>query len=374
MEATGSALTQDNSRSFFMLLRSAADIVEAADLETLLDELIMTAVVTTGAKYGALGVLGDSGHLSEFHHKGMSDELAARIGHLPVGKGVLGTLIRKPEPLRIPELSDHPDSVGFPPGHPPMGAFLGVPIAVGETVFGNLYLTDKPGGFTEEDEAAVLGLAVLAGSAVNTARLNERLNRLAVVEERERIARDIHDSIIQDLFGMGLGLQGMSAQIDPPLNERLRESVVRIDELIGRLRSLIFDLVHTEPNEPSARSSLAKLLEQLAAPFPTSVRLNMEVEHLADKRLLEDVRHIVKEATSNALRHAGADSVIVDIDRFKDQMVISVTDDGNGFKPDSVARGLGLDNLAARVERLGGTFGIRSGTDVGTVVEVTIPL
>ena len=357
-----------------MLLRSAADIVEAADLETLLDELIMTAVVTTGAKYGALGVLGDSGHLSEFHHKGMSDELAARIGHLPVGKGVLGTLIRKPEPLRIPELSDHPDSVGFPPGHPPMGAFLGVPIAVGETVFGNLYLTDKPGGFTEEDEAAVLGLAVLAGSAVNTARLNERLNRLAVVEERERIARDIHDSIIQDLFGMGLGLQGMSAQIDPPLNERLRESVVRIDELIGRLRSLIFDLVHTEPNEPSARSSLAKLLEQLAAPFPTSVRLNMEVEHLADKRLLEDVRHIVKEATSNALRHAGADSVIVDIDRFKDQMVISVTDDGNGFKPDSVARGLGLDNLAARVERLGGTFGIRSGTDVGTVVEVTIPL
>ena len=356
------------------LMRSAAAIVEASDLDSLLAEVIHTAVDATGARFGALGVIGDSGHLSEFHHRGIDSQTAAKIGHLPVGKGLLGTIIRTGQPLCIDEITDHPDSVGFPPHHPPMGSFLGVPITAGDQIFGNLYLTEKPGGFTEHDESLTMSLAVLAGSAVYTTRLNDRLNELAVLDERERIARDIHDSIIQDLFAMGLGLQGLSMRVDPPIDSTLRTNVERIDELIGRLRSLIFDLAHSDLHETSARASMSALLRQLAAPFTALVRLNMEIENLPDDRHLDDVRHIVKEATSNALRHSKGEAITVDIDSFDQQLIVSVADDGVGFDPELVSRGLGLGNLEARVDRLGGHLSIRSGAEHGTVVEVTIPL
>ncbi len=373
--AIGTVLTSrlDNT-DIFDLMSAATSIVEASDLTAILDELVATAVTTTRARYGALGVIGGHGALSEFHHLGTDPGMAARIGHLPVGQGVLGTLIRTGQPLRLDEITDHPDSVGFPPGHPKMGSFLGVPVSAADKIFGNLYLTEKPGGFTEADEAIVQGLATLAGSAINTARLNERINELAIVAERERIARDIHDSIIQDLFGLGLGLQGLAMRIDARAARELNATVDKIDDVITQLRSLIFDLSHPGRIDESARGSMKRLLDRLAEPYDATVTLNMTVDELPESRFADDIRHIVQESVSNALRHSEASRVTVDIDSFQDCVVLSVSDDGTGFDPNAVVRGLGMGNLEARVERLNGELSIRSEHGTGTVVEARIPL
>lgn len=147
-------------------------VADGLDLATTLRRILHAAVDLTGARYGALGVLGGDG-LSEFLYEGMSREQAVEVGSLPRGRGVLGELISHPVPLRLDHLSQHPSATGFPPGHPPMESFLGVPLRSGEAVFGNLYLTEKPGGFDEADEARVLALASAAGVAIRNAQLFE---------------------------------------------------------------------------------------------------------------------------------------------------------------------------------------------------------
>jgi len=156
------------------LLQAVLAVGSDLDLQVVLRRIVEAARSLVDADFGALGVLDDAGHgLSQFLVVGIDEDTATEIGSLPEGHGVLGQLIRDPRPLRLDDLSQHPSSFGFPPGHPPMRTFLGVPVRVRDAVFGNLYLTDKRGGasFDEEDEAVVLALAVAAGVAVQNARL-----------------------------------------------------------------------------------------------------------------------------------------------------------------------------------------------------------
>lgn len=168
------------------LLDAVLAIGEDLELEGLLDRVVAAAARLVGAPYAALGVLDEEGErLSAFLHHGVDDATAARIGELPTGDGLLGEVISAPVPLRLDHRTDHPASTEMPPGHPPMDAFLGVPVRVGDEVFGNLYLTDKPGGFTAEDEVALVGLATVAGAAVRNARV------LADAARQERWRRDL---------------------------------------------------------------------------------------------------------------------------------------------------------------------------------------
>lgn len=157
------------------LLEAVLSVGRGLDLSQVLREIVEAAVVLVDAGYGALGVIGDDQRLSQFLPVGISDALRKEIGDLPSGHGLLGELIRHPEPLRLPELSEHSASSGFPEHHPPMHSFLGVPIRVRDEVFGNLYLTEKRGGaeFDSEDEAVLSTLAVAAGVAIENARLFE---------------------------------------------------------------------------------------------------------------------------------------------------------------------------------------------------------
>ena len=157
------------------LLEAVMSVGRELDLPQVLRGIVEAAVVLVDAEYGALGVIGEDQKLSEFLPIGIDDDLRERIGDLPSGHGILGELIRNPEPLRLAELSEHPASYGFPAHHPPMHSFLGVPIRVRDEVFGNLYLTEKRGGidFDAEDEAVVTTLAVAAGIAIENARLYE---------------------------------------------------------------------------------------------------------------------------------------------------------------------------------------------------------
>ena len=162
-----------------VLLEAVVAVGGNLDLEIVLRKIIETAVPLVQARYGALGVIGDDGRLTEFITVGLDEAQIAAIDHWPEGHGLLGTLIRDPRPLRLPDLSAHPESHGFPPGHPAMRSFLGVPIRIRDEVYGNLYLTEKQGGgpFDEEDETLVIALAAAAGVAIDNARLYEEARR-----------------------------------------------------------------------------------------------------------------------------------------------------------------------------------------------------
>ncbi|MFE2383261.1 MULTISPECIES: sensor histidine kinase [Streptomyces] len=158
------------------LLEAVLSVGRELELEQVLHSIVEAAAALVDAEYAALGVIGPDGTtLAAFHTVGLSEERIHRIGPYPEGHGILGELIRHPEPLRLPKISEHPASYGFPPGHPPMNTFLGVPIRVRDQVFGNLYLTEKRGGldFDEEDESVLATLAVAAGVAIDNARLYE---------------------------------------------------------------------------------------------------------------------------------------------------------------------------------------------------------
>ena len=334
----------------------------------------------TGAKYGALGVLGDHDGLVDFVHLGLQPEAAREIGHLPRGSGVLGTLTKNPSTIRIDDISQHPDSVGFPAGHPPMTSFLGVPVAVGDRIFGNLYLTEKDGGFTDDDETLIEFLAVTAGSAIKTLRMQERLRRALVIEDRERIARDLHDSIIQDLFAVGLGIQASMARIDQDpegVRAQLDGAVDKIDETISALRRYIFDLRPPVWARTSLRRELADLVGQLSAAYPTNVTLDVAcTDGIVPAYLAGELIQIVKEALSNALRHSGASEIGVRVGCGQTQVVLSIADDGSGFDPTlaSHGSGMGLANMADRVAAAGGSFRVDTGARGGTTVRASFPL
>lgn len=360
------------------LVEGAASVAGQVDLSDLLRSTVEIAMDLTGARYGALGVLGRDGELVHFIPVGMDEETIARMPHPPRGRGVLGTITRESRIVRVEDVAAHPDAVGFPEGHPPMRSFLGVPVRVGNHVFGNLYLADKAPAFTEEDETLAELLAVTAGSAVATLRLQERLRRAALLEERERIARDLHDSIIQDLFAVGLSIQAQVNRIDPVQDEVrrwLEEAVEKLDETISALRRFIFDLRPPVWARPSLRQELADLVGQLAGPYQARVNLDVACPpDLIPPSLGDELLAVVKEALSNALRHSGARDIDVRVDGDPSRVMVAVTDDGRGFDPARARRGMGLANMATRVEAAGGSFTVDSAAGRGTVVRASFPL
>jgi signal transduction histidine kinase len=356
------------------LIEAAASVVGAGDLEQLLRRLVAEARAATGAKYTALGVLGEHGVLTEFLHEGLEPEQVALIGSPPTGKGVLGTLVRENRTIRLDSIEEHPDSFGFPAHHPAMHTFLGVPVAAGGRAFGNLYLTEKAGGFTDDDVMVVEALSRIAGAAVTTARLQERLRSIAVGEDRERIARDLHDSVIQDLFAVGLALQGVSERVnDSTAATTIEESIDRLDGVVERLRSYIFEL-RSSRGDRQLDERLQELVARLGSAYPATVILEIGVATLESSQLEDEVVKFVTEALSNALRHSGATEIDVIVDADGGWCHVTVRDNGGGFEVGSSTSGMGLANMTARAARHGGHIDLTSAPDVGTLVEIRFPI
>src|SRR5918911_639540 len=184
-------------------------------LDQVLRRIVEVAARVAGARYGALGIAGPDGYLSDFITTGISPEERAKIGPLPRGHGLLGVLIRQGQPLRVPNIAHDPRRVGFPPHHPPMTSLLGVPIRVRNEVVGDLYLADKVGApeFSEEDQHLIELLAAHAGIAIENARLYAQVRMLTQLHERERIGRDLHDGIIQDIYAGTLQLEVLAEDL-----------------------------------------------------------------------------------------------------------------------------------------------------------------
>jgi signal transduction histidine kinase len=350
------------------------------DLPTLLRHIIDEARSMTNARYGAIGVLNDEGiALSEFITVGLEPEEESQIGDRPTGRGVLGLLISDPEPKRLARLSSDPESYGFPPNHPPMTSFLGVPIKVRDEVYGNLYLTDKVGWseFTSDDEALIGALAVAAGIAIENARLHSRVQEVAVYEERDRLARDLHDTVIQRLFAIGLSLQSLAGNPSAAgILDRLKRTISDVDETIRQVRTSIFEL-GSEGLERGVRSNVLSLLEELKPVVGFGVRASFEgpVDTAVPDAVGEHLLATIREAITNVGRHAQATQSTVTISVSDGYCQLRVVDDGRGIADPALSTGgLGLGNLRRRAEKLHGTFAIESPEGGGTILNWQVPL
>jgi len=359
-----------------------ATLLLEADLElpVLLRHLIEEARSMAGARYGALGVLNDEGTaLSEFLTAGLEPDEERRIGDRPTGRGVLGLLITEPHPLRISNMGSHPDRYGFPPNHPPMTSFLGVPIKVRDEVYGNLYLTDKIGWseFTADDEALVAALALAAGIAIQNARLHQRVQEVAVYEDRDRVARDLHDTVIQRIFAVTLSLQSMAgAAAAAGIAERLKSAVSDLDATIRQVRSTIYELGSAGIDQ-GVRNEILALVRDLDPVLGFEVRVSFDgpVDSAVSEELAEHLSATVREAVTNVGRHAQATEATV-IVRVRDGLCqLQVTDNGHGLRQtERTGGGLGLVNLRRRAEKLHGRFLVESRDGGGTLLTWEVPI
>jgi len=257
-----------------------------------------------------------------------------------------------------------------------MKSFLGAPIVVRGAVFGDIYLTEKQGApeFDERDERDVSVLAAQAGVAIENARLYNEIHRLAVLEDRERIAKELHDGVIQALFAVGMGLQGAALMSgEEELATRIEGAVADIDRVIRDLRNYIFGL---RPGILADRQ-LDEALRHLGEEFQqkTGVITVVDVDPTVASELTPaatDILQLTREALSNVGRHAQAATCRVSLYRSDDRLMLEVDDDGQGFDPDTSRRGDGLMNLEERVRTLGGTFSIESAPDKGTTIKVAL--
>ncbi len=531
------------------LLEAVMSVGRELDLPQVLRGIVEAAVTLVDAEYGALGVIGEDQKLAEFVPVGIDDDVRERIGHLPSGHGILGELIRNPQPLRLSELSEHSASYGFPPHHPPMHTFLGVPIRVRDEVFGNLYLTEKRGGadFDAEDEAVVTTLAVAAGIAIENARLyeegrlrqrwlaasadltsallsgsaetlvldrmleqavdiadadmgvfylvgtegelrgslargagadahrgvvlpssegtlaaaaleedglimladvesdervtvqperwrgfgpavavtvgtKERLSgvlilarrsgrspfvgaeiaalpafagqaalaleladrrrdaeQVVLLEDRDRIARDLHDLAIQRLFATGMTLQSARRFVEhPEAVDRLARAIDDLDATIKIIRSTIFGLRDHETfgTAPKLRSRVFKAVDSATSMLGFTPALRMEglLDTDVPSEVADEVVAVIGEALTNVARHARARGAEVTVLADEGVLAVAVSDNGVGLpegRPHS-----GLRNLSERAERLGGSLSVfaRAEPRSGTVLEWRVPL
>jgi signal transduction histidine kinase len=351
------------------------------ETETLLHKIADLARVVGDAKYAALGTFDEDGLVTRFYTSGISEAEHARIGQLPVGKGILGLLPRAGRPIRLRDLHDHPASVGFPPNHPPMRSFLGVPIRWRGRSVGNLYLTEKQGAseFTPEDEEALLALAAQAAIAIENARLYAQTSQLSALEERHRIGMDLHDGAIQSLYALGLQLELAADQIDAaPLEakERVGRSVDRLNAAIADLRNYVLGLRPIRGSDRPLAESLPTLASQIATNALVDVDAN--VDPLAESGLdgagREAVFYVAADALGNIARHARARHAGLSLRREGEAIVLEIVDDGVGYDTTRSVAGLGLRNMRERAFNAGGRLDVISTPGAGTRLQLRIPV
>ena len=351
------------------------------------------------AYYAALGVARQDGPgLQEFVTTGLTAEEEARIGPRPVGVGILGYLLECMEPLRIDVLAEHPASAGFPPNHPPMRCFLGVPIRRGAIVVGSLYLTDKEGDsgvFTEEDKTAVQALSAYAAVAIHNLQQLSRQRALvsgliaAQEEERRAVAYELHDGLTQYVMASHAHLEAFRRAYESGKSERasreldhvqsyLKEAVVESRRLVNGLRSLALDDL-----------GLAGALEQLVseekarAGWQEAELLHNIAGRRFDKAFETAVYRVAQEALTNARKHAEAQHVriallaSVEHGEVVPQLMLEVRDWGKGFVPEQKAGAydhVGLHSMFERVSLIGGAFSLQSSVSEGTTVQAVFPI
>jgi signal transduction histidine kinase len=380
----------DRTRAHEALEAATTAIAAELDVDRVLQLIVDRVRDLIGARYAALGTADPRGRIERFITSGMSPETRAAIGGVPHGRGLLGLIIREARTVRVTEISSHPQSSGFPANHPAMHSFLGVPVLVKGRSVGNLYLAEKvDGDFTEDDERLVEMFAVHAGIAIDNARLHDQVQRIAVVEERERIGKDLHDGIIQAIYGVGLSLEDVIELIETDGEQR--EAAARVDRaidslnlVIGDIRSYILRLRPALGGEEDPVEGLARLAEELGM----HAVIDLEVDLDDGAALLRsqppdrcsDLLFIAREALSNIARHSGATRATVVLGAENGDLVLSIEDNGRGFDPDRLpapdagGRHQGVRNMRDRATGMGGSLVLQPAVPQGTRIVVRVPV
>jgi signal transduction histidine kinase len=279
----------------------------------------------------------------------------------------------------LKNLQKSPGFTGWPEGHPDMRAFLGAPIRVGGKTIGSLYMTRIHGGesFTEADEAAAAVLALQAAVSLAAGLASERIGRLSLLEERERIAHDLHDGTIQTLYAVGLEFDSLSNRKDfsDEAREAFKSAVQRINLMIGDIRGYITMLETGSPvAEPELTRDLAFVVRQIVSPsIATVVNISAAALQELSTRDAEDLLYIAREALSNAVRHGAPTKIAVDLRQSEDATILTVQDNGVGFDQAVVRRGLGRITMQTRAARLGADLTLIGIPGMGATVRVSIP-
>jgi signal transduction histidine kinase len=361
------------------LSEAISAVTSELDLGRILHHIAEISARLVNARFAALGVPNESGGLKSFFTYGMTDKQVAHMDHLPLGMGLLGALLTSPNPIRLANMHQDSRSAGFCANHPKMTSFLGVPVISKGIHLGNLYLCDRLDAqpFTEDDERLITLLAGHAAIAIENAMLSDKLRQLAIVEERDRIAMELHDGIIQQIYALGIKLEiaRTTSDLSTEIDTQIRAATQGLNGVIEDLHRYIQDL----KSGVSLAVRLQDQLEEVAAVFRSvsNARLVMEVRRgfgaLTEERLHAIVQ-VAREALSNIVRHAQAQNVHLELREDDQGLHLQITDDGSGFDVVSHrSSGRGLNNMRQRAERMGGQLSVESYIGRGTTVTLHLP-
>ncbi len=362
---------------------AVAAITADASLERVLNKLVTAAQDLAGATYAAVGVPESEGDtFARFITVGMSDELVERLGPLPRTHGLLAAMLTETDPHRTQDITQDPRFRGWwPEEHPNMRSFLGVPIVARGRVIGAFYLTDKQGGgsFSVEDEDRIALLAAHAAVAIENAALLEASRTAALADERDRMARELHDALNQSLFGLTLTSRAAASHLtsDPGrAADELDEVQKLARQALAELREVVTGLRTSDLRRDGLVAAIRSDVALLDRVHEADVSFQFSGDLGVDDVVEHEIYRIVQEALTNALRHAQADDVVVRLTAGSDATVVEISDDGSGFEPEALgirSHRLGLTSMEERATAVGGTLEIDSGPDAGTTVRLRVP-
>src|SRR5579871_4789890 len=350
-----------------------------------LQVIVRSARSLVGARYAALGVPGEGDSFAEFVVDGISGAEWEAIGPLPRRHGMLAVLLNEGKPERLADIRKDPRFEGWPAAHPQMSHFIGMPVRDGDQVLAIIFAANKISaaaekrGFTERDEEILSLFATHAAIALTNARLYERSRELSVLQERARLARDLHDAVTQKLFGIRAHARAAAvlAAREPVDAGRVRAEIEIAGELGAEAHAELRAVIDGLAPPDLAAAGLAESLRRYAAlagrahGIPVTVTA-AGLPGLGARAELAMYR-VAQEALHNALRHSGAGQVRVSLSRAGRQVVLEVADDGHGFGGAARPGGLGLASMRDRAAAVGGTLAIRPG-EPGTLVRMTVPV
>jgi signal transduction histidine kinase len=364
--------------AFEALSEAVLAIASEIELEPVLQKLVHAARELVGARYAALGTPDGRGGFERFLTSGMDEDTIKAIGPLPRTHGLLGAMLEDTASHRTDDIRDDPRFEWWPHNHPEMESFLGVPIVAKGGVLGAFYLTNKEDAeqFTDEDQRLIELFAAHAAIAIENARLFARSRELTAVEERNRLARDLHDSVAQTLFSLSLTTEAALARAENGgATDELKQVRELAREALNEMRSIVFELRPADLAADGLVATLVKHADVLGRVFGQRIDVQIASEHMLDPDVELELFRIAQEAMSNALKHARASKIDILVDLGGDPPRLAVTDDGVGFDPSDLgarSRHLGLTTMEERAHATGSKLTIDSARGKGTTVAVEL--
>ena len=375
----------DGLDELYQVSQAVLSVTRQMSVRDVLQVIVRSARSLVGARYAALGVPDQGDSFAEFVVDGMSPAEQAAIGPLPRRHGMLAALLNEAKPERLADIRADPRFEGWPGAHPQMSHFLGVPVRDGEAVLGIIFAANKTSaaaagrGFTERDLRILSLFAAHAAIALTNARLYERSRELSVLEERSRLARDLHDAVSQKLFSIRAHARAAAvlAGRDPADPARVRAEIEVVGalgaEAHAELRAVIDGLAPPDLEAAGLAESLRRYAGLAGRAYGVAVTVTAGCLPALAREAETALYRVAQEALQNALRHSGAAAVRVALSRTARRVVLEVADDGHGFAPGAPSGGLGLASMRDRAAAAGGALTVRSGK-AGTLVRMTVPI